>query len=149
VGCFSGNHQGNYLLDTGAGKIILNNAHVLGVDLTSIRGIILSHHHHDHTGGILEVLEYLKRPVAVYAHTELFKDSYSTRTDQLSHSGVPFKREVLESKGARFDLSKEFRSIVPGLFMTGQVPRLTAYEKGGPHQVIRGSAGAGAGSASR
>jgi 7,8-dihydropterin-6-yl-methyl-4-(beta-D-ribofuranosyl)aminobenzene 5'-phosphate synthase len=82
-------------------------------------------------------LEYLKRPVVVYAHTELFKDSYSTRTDQLSHSGVPFKREVLESKGARFDLSTEFRSIAPGLFMTGQVPRVTAYEKGAPHQVIR------------
>jgi len=133
--------RGNYLLDTGAGKIIINNAHVLGVDLTSIQGIILSHHHHDHTGGILEVLEYLKRPVDVYSHTELFKDSYSTRTDQLNHSGVPFKREVLESKGVRFDLSKEFRSIAPGLFMTGQVPRLTAYEKGEPHQVIREAQG--------
>lgn len=129
--------QGNYLLDTGAGKIILNNAQVLGVDLTSIQGIILSHHHHDHTGGLLEVLEYLRRPVAVYAHTDLFKNSYATRTDQLNHSGIPFKREVLESKGAKFDLSPEFRSIAPGLFLTGQVPRLTAFEKGEPHQVIR------------
>ena len=34
--------QGNYLLDTGAGKIILNNAHVLGFDLTSIRGIMIN-----------------------------------------------------------------------------------------------------------
>jgi 7,8-dihydropterin-6-yl-methyl-4-(beta-D-ribofuranosyl)aminobenzene 5'-phosphate synthase len=129
--------QGNYLLDTGAGKIIIPNADVLGIDLRSIRGIILSHHHHDHTGGILEVLEYLRRPVNVYAHTELFKDSYSTRTDPLNHSGVPFKREVLESKGAIFDLSGEFRSIAPELFMTGQVPRLTGYEKGDPHQVVR------------
>jgi hypothetical protein len=28
--------QGNYLLDTGAGKIIVNNTRVLGVDLDSI-----------------------------------------------------------------------------------------------------------------
>ncbi len=133
--------QGNYLLDTGAGKIIIQNAHVLGIDLNSIRGIILSHHHHDHTGGLLDVLDYLKRPVAVYAHTDLFKDSYSTRTDQPHHSGVPFKREALESKGARFDLSTEFRSIASGLFLTGQVPRLTAYEKGDPHQVIKGAQG--------
>lgn len=133
--------QGNYLLDTGAGKIIIPNAQVLGVDLASIQGIILSHHHHDHTGGILEVLEYLKRPVAVYGHTDLFKDSYSTRTDRLNHSGVPFKREVLESKGARFDLSAEFRSIAPGLFVTGQVPRLTPFEKGEPHQVLREAQG--------
>ncbi len=137
--------QGNYLLDTGAGKIITQNAHVLGSDLNSIRGIILSHHHHDHTGGLLEVLEYLNRPVAVYAHPELFKDSFkdshSNRTEPMNHSGIPFKREVLESKGARFDLSAEFRSIAPGLFLTGQVPRLTAYEKGDIHQVVREAQG--------
>lgn len=129
--------QGNYLLDTGAGGIIVHNAHVLNVDLNSIAGIILSHHHHDHTGGILEVLEYLKRPVAVYAHTDLFKDSYSTRTDQLNHNGIPFRREVLEAKGGMFDLRKAFRMIAPGLYLTGQVPRRTAFEKGDPKQVVR------------
>lgn len=128
--------QGNYLLDTGAGRILIPNAGVLGVDLRSIRGIILSHHHHDHTGGLLEVLEHLKRPVNVYAHTGLFKDSYSSRDGRMNHNGVPFKREVLESKGAIFDLGHEFRAIAPGLFMTGEVPRLTGYEKGDPHQVV-------------
>lgn len=133
--------RGNYLLDTGAGKIILSNAAVLGADLRSIRGIILSHHHHDHTGGLLEVIEFLKRPVTVYAHTDLFKESYTTRTGQAIHSGIPFRRAVLESKGAIFDLSGEFRSIAPGLFMTGQVPRRTGYEKGDPHQVVRAEEG--------
>jgi len=129
--------QGNYLFDTGAGGIIVHNAHVLNVDLNSIAGIILSHHHHDHTGGLLEVLEYLKLPVAVYAHTDLFKDSYSTGTDQLNHNGIPFRREVLEAKGAMFDLRKAFRMIAPGLYLTGQVPRRTAFEKGDPKQVVR------------
>ena len=92
--------QGSYLLDTGAGKIILNNARVLGVDLDSILGIILSHHHHDHTGGLLEVLEYLRRPIPIYAHPGLFKDSYLQRDGELRHSGIPFRREILESRGA-------------------------------------------------
>lgn len=129
--------QGNYLLDTGAGKAILNNAQVLGVDLGSILGIILSHHHHDHTGGLLEVLEYLRRPIPVYAHPGLFKDSYRLNDGVPRHSGIPFRREVLEGKGACFDLDAAFREIAPGLWLSGAVPRTTSYELGEPKQVIR------------
>ena len=49
--------RGNYLLDTGQGKAVVNNALVLGLDLTTIKGIILSHHHWDHTGGLGPVLD--------------------------------------------------------------------------------------------
>ncbi|MFZ4441322.1 MAG: MBL fold metallo-hydrolase [Syntrophales bacterium] len=48
---------GNYLLDTGQGKAIVNNALVLGIDLRTIKGIILSHHHWGHTGGLDPVLD--------------------------------------------------------------------------------------------
>ncbi|MDA8125894.1 MAG: MBL fold metallo-hydrolase [Deltaproteobacteria bacterium] len=129
--------QGNYLLDTGAGKIIVNNAQALGVDLDSILGIILSHHHHDHTGGLLEVLEHLRRPIPVYAHPGLFKDSFMRKDGEFRHSGIPFRREVLETKGACFDLDAAFREIAPGLWLTGAVPRTTSYELGEPRQVIR------------
>jgi 7,8-dihydropterin-6-yl-methyl-4-(beta-D-ribofuranosyl)aminobenzene 5'-phosphate synthase len=130
--------QGNYLLDTGAGKIILNNARVLGVDLDSILGIILSHHHHDHTGGLLEVLEDLRRPIPVYAHTGLFKNSYRQQDDgMLRNSGIPFRREFLEGKGACFDLNETFREIAPGLWLTGAVPRTTPYELGDTKSLVR------------
>jgi len=69
--------RGNYLLDTGQGKTILNNARVLGLDLRTLKGIILSHHHFDHTGGLGPVLDDLKGAVDVYAHPGLFKESYS------------------------------------------------------------------------
>ena len=38
--------------DTGQGLALINNARVLRKDLTSIKGIVLSHHHFDHTGGL-------------------------------------------------------------------------------------------------
>jgi 7,8-dihydropterin-6-yl-methyl-4-(beta-D-ribofuranosyl)aminobenzene 5'-phosphate synthase len=49
--------RGNYLLDTGQGKTIVNNALLLGIDLITIKGVIMSHHHWDHTGGLGPVLD--------------------------------------------------------------------------------------------
>jgi len=128
--------HGSFLLDTGAGGALLGNASALGLDLHALQGIILSHHHHDHTGGLRELLATLKRPVPVYAHPDLFKASYSLRNQPPSPSGIPFRRDVLEGMGARFDLSDAFRAIAPGLFLTGVIPRHTAYEQGDPQLVV-------------
>jgi 7,8-dihydropterin-6-yl-methyl-4-(beta-D-ribofuranosyl)aminobenzene 5'-phosphate synthase len=49
---------------------------------------------------------------------------------------LPFKREALEGMGAAFDLSPAFREIAPGIHMTGEVPRRTAYETGDTHLFV-------------
>lgn len=41
------------LLDTGQTNAVVNNAKVLGVDLSAVDTIILSHGHYDHSGGIM------------------------------------------------------------------------------------------------
>jgi 7,8-dihydropterin-6-yl-methyl-4-(beta-D-ribofuranosyl)aminobenzene 5'-phosphate synthase len=46
------------LFDTGDnGAILLNNMKKLGVSPRSISILVLSHHHHDHTGGLMEFLK--------------------------------------------------------------------------------------------
>lgn len=132
--------RGNYLLDTGQGKSIVNNARVLGFDFKTLKGIILSHHHWDHTGGLAAVLD-LTGPVDVYAHPGLFKESYSLRDGKERFIGVPHSRQLLESKGARFQLNDAFRQIEPGMWLTGQIPRRTDYERGDTAQVLRAQGG--------
>ncbi len=131
---------GNYLLDTGQGKAVVNNALVLGIDLATIKGIIMSHHHWDHTGGLGPVLD-LKGPVEIYAHPDFFKESYSVSGNTVRYIGVPYPRPLLEAKGARFQFSDQFREIEPGLWLTGQVPRRTDYELGDGKQVIKSGDG--------
>ena len=43
------------MFDTGQTDAVVNNARVLGVDLSSVDIIILSHGHYDHSGGILPI----------------------------------------------------------------------------------------------
>lgn len=130
----------SFLLDTGQGQAIINNAQVLKKDLSAIRAIILSHRHFDHTGGLLKVLNE-RGKVDVYAHPDLFKEAFSTRGGKITEIGVPFNRSALEYKGANFIFNKDFREIAPDLFITGEIPRRTEYEHGDKDQVIREGAG--------
>ena len=131
---------GNYLLDTGQGKAIVNNALVLGLDLRTIKGIIMSHHHWDHTGGLGPVLD-LKGAVDIYAHPDFFKESYNIGGKKVRYIGVPYPRPLLEGKGAMFKFSNEFRQIESGMWLTGEVPRRTDYEKGDKNQVVKSNGG--------
>ncbi|MCX5822176.1 MAG: MBL fold metallo-hydrolase [Deltaproteobacteria bacterium] len=131
---------GSYLLDTGQGKAVINNALVLGLDLRAIKGIIMSHHHWDHTGGLGPILD-LKGAVDIYAHPDFFKESYNIGEGKVRYIGVPYPRPLLEGKGAAFKFSNEFRQIEPGMWLTGEVPRRTDYERGDKNQVVKSNGG--------
>lgn len=127
--------QGNFLFDTGLGLALLNNARMFKKDLAGIRGIIISHHHVDHTGGLLSALS-VAGPVDVYSHPDLFKESYLTRGQKVKYIGIPFTKTALESQGANFVYNTKFKEIVPGMYLTGEVPRQNDYETGDIDQVI-------------
>ena len=119
---------GSFLFDTGRGHGLLNNAGVLGIPLGQAHAILLSHHHKDHTGGLLDTVRVMRRgldrkTVPVYAHPDLFKDSFYEKKGTLNFSGLPHTRGALETAGAEFRLGTDWQEIAPGLCMTGEVPR--------------------------
>jgi 7,8-dihydropterin-6-yl-methyl-4-(beta-D-ribofuranosyl)aminobenzene 5'-phosphate synthase len=51
------------LFDTGGdGQVLLDNMDVLGIDPTHVEGVVLSHIHGDHTGGLSALLDIGARP---------------------------------------------------------------------------------------
>jgi 7,8-dihydropterin-6-yl-methyl-4-(beta-D-ribofuranosyl)aminobenzene 5'-phosphate synthase len=119
--------SGTYLFDTGQGFGLCQNAVTLKKDLSAIKAILLSHGHYDHTGGLPAVLQRTG-PIDIYGHPDIFFERYRENR----FIGIPYRREFLETKGARFVLSRQMTEVAPGLWLTGEIPRVTTFEQGDP-----------------
>jgi 7,8-dihydropterin-6-yl-methyl-4-(beta-D-ribofuranosyl)aminobenzene 5'-phosphate synthase len=129
------------LMDTGQTGNVVHNLSLLGVHPKELDAIILSHGHHDHAGGLSQVLRHRKAPITVYAHPDIFRSRYSVKGENRRYAGVPFFKEDLSSLGAEWKFSSEPLEIVPGLWFSGTIPRNTGFEKGDTGLVVSDEAG--------
>lgn len=119
------------LIDTGEQGNLIKNAAALGLDLSRMTCLILSHGHSDHTGGLIEFLK-VRGKVPVYAHPELFSRHYGPVFNGVGNKyiGVPFAQEALKRAGAEFHWVRKPLELRPGLWLSGEVPRRTDFERG-------------------
>ncbi|MBN1554090.1 MAG: MBL fold metallo-hydrolase [Phycisphaerae bacterium] len=119
------------LFDTGQGKVLRENAAVLGIPLERTDAVVLSHGHYDHTGGLADVL-HRARGIPVYAHRAAFGPKYARNFDGTSRDiGMPF----MDEEGIREHNELVFVDgpveVMEGLRLTGPVPRETDFEDTG------------------
>ncbi|MDD4984616.1 MAG: MBL fold metallo-hydrolase [Dehalococcoidales bacterium] len=118
------------LFDSGKSISAAHNADTLNINLAMVNGIVLSHGHYDHTGGLRDVLRRIGKEVEVIAHPDVWQAKYARRKDKPDrYIGIPFQRSELESLGARFKLTKEPIGITDNIMTTGEVPMVTDFEQ--------------------
>ncbi|AOY58193.1 MULTISPECIES: MBL fold metallo-hydrolase [Desulfococcus] len=134
--CHVETDSGEYLFDTGQGFGILSNALALGKDLRKIAAVMISHGHYDHTGGLPAVLK-MRGDVPVHGHPGIFVERFYSVGGKRRDIGIPYRRSWLESLGADFRLATDMTEVGPGVYLTGEIPRKTSFEKGDPHMFAR------------
>ena len=108
----------------------LYNLEKLEINLEGIDAIVLSHGHSDHTVATVEALE-MSGGCNIYAHPHCFLPRfYKSKTGKLTRGGVPEGQGIpeIENAGGNVILTSEPVEIVPGLWTTGQVPRVNDFE---------------------
>ena len=126
------------LFDTGMRPdTVLNNADELGVDLSAVDTVILSHNHFDHTGGLVTLRGTLReKSASALQHVHAGEGIFLPRSmDQEAIAKLPpIRKEFLvsvldvrdqyEALGGRFILHDEPYEVHPGMWVTGPIPRI-------------------------
>ncbi len=88
------------LFDTGCGELVLRNARALGVDLSLIDTLIISHGHYDHGGGVLSLLETFSYPsLSLYTGEGIFKRKFVKEEEGEKELGPGFDSRSLADHG--------------------------------------------------
>ncbi len=128
----------NVLLDSGQSISTGFNADLLGVDLTGVDKIVLSHGHYDHTGGMESVLRKMRKEVAVIAHPDIWQAKYRRKKGlKDKYNGIPSQRQQLESLGAKFIMTKKPIKITGSVMTSGEIPMVTDFEEIPPALCVR------------
>jgi len=136
----------NILFDTGLNISVCHNADILGIDLSKVDKIVLSHGHVDHTGGLRQILRKMRKKVEIIAHPHVWAIRYNRQGQKNKFTGIPFQRWDLENSGAIFNLTSEPVKITDSIMTTGEIPMVTDFEEvalplGGNGRFIQEDAG--------
>ena len=114
------------LFDTGYSDVYVRNAAKLGIDLTKVTALALSHGHDDHTRGLLYFPETAEK-LPIYAHPDIFEPK---RYDGNS-IGSPLTQQ---EAARRFDLHLTVEPVRLSEHVTflGQIPRTVEFENRSP-----------------
>jgi 7,8-dihydropterin-6-yl-methyl-4-(beta-D-ribofuranosyl)aminobenzene 5'-phosphate synthase len=122
------------LFDTGQSALLVHNASRMEVDLSRLGAMALSHGHYDHAGGLCAVWK-LAPKAPLYAHPGVLVARFARSPEGGARAvgiGEP-TLAAMEARASQLLFSKATTEVLPGVFLTGEIPRVTDFEDvGGP-----------------
>jgi len=120
-------HSSGYVLfDTGKTSKFIDNARTMKVDLSSVKHVVLSHGHYDHTGGLKAFLE-INKHAKIYFQKNGTKERFSQKADgRMSYIGID-KELVLGSRviypGLQYEINESL-ILFSGVSGTRSIPSI-------------------------
>ena len=132
----TGSRTRTMLFDFGFSEIgAVFNAEALGVDMSQIEALALSHGHDDHAGGMERVVKMIgKRGVELFVHPSVFKTPRYLKYNEEQKVFFPtITRDALEKLEIRVVETREPQLMLDGdVLFLGEIERATDFEKGYP-----------------
>lgn len=117
------------LLDTGqSGDVLMHNIYTLKISLDNLVGIVISHGHYDHIGGLLKVLKSTRHKVKVIIHPDAWGPRFNTKPS-LRSIGFHISPKEIEREGGEILMAKEPVYLTDQIFTTGTISRTETVEK--------------------
>jgi 7,8-dihydropterin-6-yl-methyl-4-(beta-D-ribofuranosyl)aminobenzene 5'-phosphate synthase len=129
---FSGGKSRCVLFDTGGSPDgVVENAERMGINLSEVECIVLSHGHYDHFGGLASAVKAVNKALLpIIVHENMFKTRGSANSKGAVRKYPEFPAEV-QLRPARLVSTKQPSSAADGLVcVTGEIPRRTSFETG-------------------
>lgn len=139
-----GNRAESLLFDAGLGrKTGIHNLDILGVRVNDLRAVALSHGHIDHHGGLEGIFQRVGRPrMPLVLHPDAWRDRKIMFPTGSEIHRPPPSRGDLEREGVEVVEERGPSPLLDGMVLvTGQVARVTDFEKGFPLQHARTQGG--------
>jgi 7,8-dihydropterin-6-yl-methyl-4-(beta-D-ribofuranosyl)aminobenzene 5'-phosphate synthase len=115
------------LIDTGNHPdTVLRNSRDLKIDLSSVREVVLTHFHDDHTGGLMTLrTELRKRSGDALSQAHVAKGIFYSRPagDRAERNTMIAAKPKYEAAGGKFVEHDGWFEVAPGVWLTGPVAR--------------------------
>ena len=121
---------------------VLGNVALLGLDIGKASAFSLSHGHYDHYTGAVSILKQNQARIApgtpFYVGEEAFNRRYTLRPGAAAPTDLgQLSKEDIEAFGVKVIEVKIPTEIIPGAYISGNIERVTSYEKVPKSQQIK------------
>ena len=124
------------LLDTGASDVFIRNAERLGIDLSMVDYVFISHGHSDHAGGLKHFIEINDKANVIVSPDALKGKFYSKR--QYLHSITTEWPDIPQERLLTIEHSE---SIGDDIFIIAHISQINPMPEGNQHLFVEKSDG--------
>ena len=120
------------LLDTGASDVFICNAEKMGIDLSTVDYVFISHGHSDHAGGLKHLMQINDKAQVIVSPDAVRAKFFSKR--RYLHS---ITTEWPERVGERCVLVDHTKSLADGFHIIAHIPQTHPMPQGNQHLFVK------------